>query len=114
MDTAAGRPARFGSEDFPLPRTLIIADTLQNADPREAITRLLAELEGVEAPYTKRPASAKAAAFTSTRRRPFSSTLSRLPTFATTPRRQATTIFSGHTTRFQDALDLAVRLAAAH
>jgi hypothetical protein len=56
MATAAGRPARFGNADFPLPRVLIIPDSLQNADPREAITQLLAEPEEVQAPFTQRPA----------------------------------------------------------
>jgi hypothetical protein len=54
--TAAGRPARFGSGDFPPPRVLIIPDTLQNADPREAITQLLADPERAQAPFTQRPA----------------------------------------------------------
>jgi hypothetical protein len=68
MAAAAGRPARFGSGDFPPRGVLIIPDTLQIADPREAITQLLAKPEGVQASFTQSPAHTKAAAFTSTRR----------------------------------------------
>jgi hypothetical protein len=43
MATAAGKPPRFEGGDFSHARVEVIPDTLQTVDPREAITRLLAE-----------------------------------------------------------------------
>jgi hypothetical protein len=43
MATAAGRPPRSEGRDFSQARVEVIPDTLQAVDPREAITRLMAE-----------------------------------------------------------------------
>jgi hypothetical protein len=43
MATAAGRPPRSGGRDFSHARVEVIPDTLRALDPREAITRLMAE-----------------------------------------------------------------------
>jgi hypothetical protein len=43
MATAAGRPPRHEGRDFSHARVEVIPDTLQAVDPREAITRLMAE-----------------------------------------------------------------------
>jgi hypothetical protein len=43
MATAAGRPPRFESRDFALARIEVGPDALQGVEPREAITRLMAE-----------------------------------------------------------------------
>jgi hypothetical protein len=43
MATAASRPPRCGPRDFSHARVKVIPDTMQAMDPREAITRLMAE-----------------------------------------------------------------------
>jgi hypothetical protein len=43
MATAARRPPRCGARDFSHARVKVIPDTMQAMDPREAITRLMAE-----------------------------------------------------------------------
>jgi hypothetical protein len=43
MATAAGSPPRYEARDFSHARIEVIPDTLQGDDPREAITRLMAE-----------------------------------------------------------------------
>jgi len=43
MATAAGRPPRLDGRDFSRARVEVIPETLQAVDPREAITRLMAE-----------------------------------------------------------------------
>ena len=43
MATTAGRPRQFEDPVFPLARVKVIPDTLQAVDPRDAVTRLIAE-----------------------------------------------------------------------
>jgi hypothetical protein len=43
MATAAGRPPQFEGPDFSHARVKVIPDTMRAMDPREAITRLMAE-----------------------------------------------------------------------
>jgi hypothetical protein len=43
MATAAGRPPRYEGQDFSQARVEVIPDALRALDPREAITRLMAE-----------------------------------------------------------------------
>ena len=43
MATAAGRPPQLETRDFSHARIKVIPDTMQSMDPREAITRLMAE-----------------------------------------------------------------------
>jgi hypothetical protein len=46
MATAAGIPPRYEGRDFSHAKVEVLSDTLQAADPREAVTRLMAEPRG--------------------------------------------------------------------